>query len=184
MKCSSTASDSLSFFTYRMSWRSCQQLIQTNETLTTHFSSTLIDYTTHGLELIDCSSIRLGWKNTSSTNKIASGVYGIRLKSNTLNKWYPGLACVALETVEGWDRGCEVIVFDNEKSKGTRNKYSSMLVDMEEKFNSTSLIEICFVCEVNEFSSIAHNAWLHDHIQRCLLNVHKWSGEKGGASKL
>ena len=181
MTCSSTASDSLSFFTYRMSWRSCQQLIQTNTTLTTHFSSTLIDYTTNGLKLIDCSSIRLGWKNTSSTNNIASGVYGIRLKSNTLNKWYPGLACVALEKVKGWDRGCEVIVFDNEKSKGKRNKYSSMLVDMEEKFNSND-IEICFVCKVNEFSSIAHNAWLHDHIQRCLLNVHKWSRDVGGTS--
>ena len=206
----SKSQGSSSSFTYKMTKRSCDQLLSSETIMYRVPVAHVVGHTTRGVALIGGASVRLAWtREASATGPALSGVFGVRVtcidsNDHAFTVCIPGLACLLKATDGDSSSGgcCEIMLFGsgtssgsgisvgrrtpprNEKTvKQTRKRKTAasmmtvpMLSSVIATFPISMHVEVDVLCFANDISSIAHNAWLHDHVQRSLLNVHRWSG--------
>ena len=183
-----------SSFRYRMTRRSYTKIVTVPTSQVQTLRGHVIGHSTKGIQLINGRTVRLAWNtkgcpkaNFSTFHKSFhnsdGGVYVVRLTFNDGQNVLPGLLCLRGEKEELPSCGCaEIMVFAPWTLK-ENNKHIPMLRDVHETFPLQMCVQVEFVVKVNNFSSLAHDAWLHDHIQFTLRNVHKWSASKGDERK-
>ena len=189
----------ISTLTYKMSPQGYAKLLSSPEILWRNSGCTIVSGTTANVLLIDGATVVVRW-STSTLNSgrvINPGVYGVRvcllkgkegeeekeMEEGEEGEWWAGLACVRRETVAV---GCEVMLFG--RSSGQHQDVSRRSVPMK-RFDDQAMKKLVgatlvldAVMIANQFSSVAIDVWLHDHLQRSLENVRKWSKNNGGES--
>ena len=188
----------ISTLTYKMSPQGYAKLLSSPEILWRNSGCTIVSGTTANVLLIDGATVVVRW-STSTLNServINPGVYGVRVcllkgkeeeeetgEEGEEGEWWAGLACVRRETVAV---GCEVMLFG--RSSGQHQDVSRRSVPMK-RFDDQAMKKLVgaklvldAVMIANQFSSVAIDVWLHDHLQRSLENVRKWSKNNGGES--
>lgn len=120
--------------------------------------------TTEGLRMIDGRSVRCRWQTVPEA--LTRGLYACRCVV-ALKVVAVGLCCVD-ETMDK----CELMVFP----VGGGDVLSEQ--DQAYVFPERSKVELQLVMKTSEFSTMAHGPWLHDHIQRSVSVLDRWSRNK------
>ena len=182
-----------------MSPQGYAKLLSSPEILWRNSGCTIVSGTTANVLLIDGATVVVRWsKSTLNSGRVINpGVYGVRVcllkgkeeeeetgeegEEGEEGEWWAGLACVRRETVAV---GCEVMLFG--RSSGQHQDVSRRSVPMK-RFDDQAMKKLVgaklvldAVMIANQFSSVAIDVWLHDHLQRSLENVRKWSKDNGG----
>ena len=186
----------ISTLTYKMSPQGYAKLLSSPEILWRNSGCTIVSGTTANVLLIDGATVVVRWsKSTLNSERVINpGVYGVRVcllkgkeeeeetgEEGEEGEWWAGLACVRRETVAV---GCEVMLFG--RSSGQHQDVSRRSVPMK-RFDDQAMKKLVgaklvldAVMIANQFSSVAIDVWLYDHLQRSLENVRKWSKDNGG----
>jgi hypothetical protein len=187
-----TISTPCSTLTYKMSPQGFAKLLSSSEILWRNSGCTIVSGTTANVLLIDGATVVVRWSRSTlnSGRVINPGVYGVRVcllkgkeeQEEEEGEWWAGLACVRRETVAV---GCEVMLFGRSSGHQDVSKRSVPMKRFDDqamkKLVGASLV-LDAVMVANQFSSVAIDVWLHDHLQRSLENVRKWSKDNSGES--
>ena len=180
---------------YRLSGRTAERLARHADPATVEMNVEVVAHTTDGLKMIDGSSLRVRWPKKLPHRY--RGLYGCNLtvnqKSGVVDRTKVvavGLCCVD-ETLDK----CELMVFplytdatgapciwrvpDTATYAGNSRRVCVLSEDEQASlFPVGTVFNLRLVVKTSEFSTIAHNAWLHDHIQRNITVLDRWSSNK------
>ena len=166
----------MSSFSYNITISTYNKLLNSLDVLYA-VNAIILGYTTEGLKLINANTVRFTFENNAELD--GGGLYAIRCLidddnnvNNKKNNIYVGIACILKNECK-----CETIFFapSGRLKKKKKNNIPMLENNNEKIFPIGTKVQLQILSKCNEFSSIAHNAWLHDHIQQSLLKMHQWS---------
>ena len=128
---------------------------------------------TDSVKDLEATSVRLTWQ-TSLQNRgpVERGLYGCRIVDEDTATLLAVGICNVHETLDK----CECMVFEQRSKSTTQTAFALQTQsEISELLPTKKAVQLVLVLKTADFSPIAFGPWLHDHIQRSIDVLQRWS---------